>query len=139
MFSKIQLIKEQEFDEKTVIFLKNYTVNSIKNINKAKKGDAKQGSSITNLLRTKKEIQIDPKSFYDLNKFWLIFQDSNKVLPKIKDLALNCLIEILLDANDKELKDYFTQTALENIKKGDTFLNSLIFLRKILNTYPVDS
>lgn len=75
MFSKIQTIKAQDYDEKTVIFLKNYTVNSIKNINKVKKGDSKMGSSMTNFLRGKKDVQIDSKSFYDLTKFWLIFQD----------------------------------------------------------------
>jgi len=29
--------------------------------------------------------------------------------------------------------------AIENIKKGDTFYSSIIFLRKVLNTYPLDS
>ena len=28
---------------------------------------------------------------------------------------------------------------MDNIKKGDSFLNSIIFLRKILNSYPLDS
>jgi hypothetical protein len=56
MFSKISLIKEQDFDEKTVVFLKNYCLNSMKNISKVKKMDNKQGSSIGNYLRGKKEI-----------------------------------------------------------------------------------
>ena len=57
----------------------------------------------------------------------------------MKDLALNSLSEILTECNDKESKEFFILLALENIKKGDTFLNSIIFLRKILNSYPLDS
>ena len=59
--------------------------------------------------------------------------------PKVKDLALNSLIEILQEVNEKEIKDIFALLSLENIKKGDSFLSSIIFLRKILNTYPLDS
>lgn len=58
---------------------------------------------------------------------------------KVRDLALNSLIEILQEANDKEQKDAFINMSLENIKKEESFLNSLIFLRKTLNTFPLDS
>lgn len=58
---------------------------------------------------------------------------------KVKDLALNSLIEILNDFADKELKDHFTALVIENIRKSDTFYSSIIFLRKVLNTYPLDS
>lgn len=58
---------------------------------------------------------------------------------KVKELALNSLIEILQEFNDKEAKDNFTLLAIDNIKKGQTFYSSIIFLRKIINTYPLDS
>lgn len=91
------------------------------------------------LLRNNKKEKIDESKYLDLSKLWLIIQDSNKVPQKVKDLSLNCLIEILNEFNDKDLKDQFTNLAVENIKKGDTFYSSIIFLRKVLNTYPLDS
>ena len=73
LFQKISTIRENEFDEKTVIFLKNYTLNAMKNLRLAKKGDTKSGSTMSNFLRVKKEQKIDESKFYDLTKFWLIF------------------------------------------------------------------
>lgn len=55
MFTKISSIKESEFDEKTVLFLKNYTLNAMKNIKITKKADPKMGNSVTNFLKGKKE------------------------------------------------------------------------------------
>jgi hypothetical protein len=52
---------------------------------------------------------------------------------------LNSLVEILQESGEKELKDQFTILALENIRTENTFFSSIIFLRKILNTYPQDS
>lgn len=49
------------------------------------------------------------------------------------------MIEILSELNEKEIKEGFTQLAIDNIKRGDTFYSSVIFIRKILNTYPLDS
>ena len=95
---------------------------------------------MTNFLsRSKKEVKIDESKYFDLSKFWMIFQDANKIPQKVKDLALNSLIDIISELNEKEVKEQFTFLAIENIRKGDTFLNSIIFLRKLLNTYPLDS
>lgn len=44
-----------------------------------------------------------------------------------------------MEFNDMDQKYFFIQQSLENIKRGDTFYSSLIFLRKILQTYPVDA
>jgi hypothetical protein len=44
---------------------------------------------------TKKESKVDEGMYYDLIKFWQIMQDQNKVGHKVKELALNSLIEIL--------------------------------------------
>jgi len=38
-FNKLQTIKESEYDEKMVLFLRNYTLNTMKNIRNARKGD----------------------------------------------------------------------------------------------------
>ena len=41
-------------------------------------------------------VQIDASKYLDLNKFWQIGQESNTaVSQKTKDLALQCLIDIL--------------------------------------------
>jgi len=37
---KLKSLKENEFDEKLVIFLKNFTLNTMKNINKLRKGSS---------------------------------------------------------------------------------------------------
>jgi hypothetical protein len=54
----------------------------------------------------------------------------------VKDLALTSLIEILSETNEKEQKDLFTMLAIENIRKCETFYSSIVFLKKILTTYP---
>jgi len=56
----------------------------------------------------------------------------------VKDLALNSLVDILKE-QEKEAREIFIQMALENIKKGDTFYSSIIFLKKILHLYPLES
>lgn len=91
---KLQTFKENDFDEKLVIFLKNFTLNSMKNIRAIKKSDAKSGL-MGNILSKKKEVKIDESKYIDLVLFWQIFQDQNKVSQKVKELALNSLIEIL--------------------------------------------
>lgn len=57
----------------------------------------------------------------------------------MKDLALISLIEILSETNEKEQKDLFTLLAIENIRKCNTFYSSIVFLKKILTTYPQDT
>jgi hypothetical protein len=57
----------------------------------------------------------------------------------VKDLALISLIEILSETNEKEQKDLFTLLAIENIRKCNTFYSSIVFLKKILTTYPQDT
>jgi hypothetical protein len=139
LFSRISTIKESEYDEKTITFLKFYTLSALKNIRSSKKVEQKSNSSMSSFLRGKKETKIEDVKFYDPFKFWTIFQDNNKVPSKVKDLALNSLIEIIQEVNEKEIKEQYIYLALDNIKRGDTLLNSIIFLRKILNTYPLDS
>ena len=92
-----------------------------------------------NLISKQKEVKIDDSKYIDLTLFWQIFQDQNKVAQKVKDLALISLIEILSETNDKEQKDLFTLLAIENIRKCNTFYSSIVFLKKILTTYPQDT
>jgi len=62
MFSKISSIRESEFDEKTVIFLKNYILNTMKNFKYTKRNDPKSGMTMTNLFRgSKKDSKVDDK------------------------------------------------------------------------------
>lgn len=72
-------VKESEYDEKSVIFLKNYTLNVLRNLRNYKKNENKQGSYINNFLNKKRDMKIDEAKFYDLTKLWMIFQDQNKV------------------------------------------------------------
>lgn len=92
---KISNIKESDFDEKTVTFLKNFTLNAKKNF-RQQKIEGKSAYSLSNLVGGgKKKDPKEERQFYDLKKLWLIFQEQNKVSIKVKDLALNSLIEIL--------------------------------------------
>lgn len=49
------------------------------------------------------------------------------------------MIEILQELNEKDYKDIFTGFAIDNLKKSATFYSSIVFLRKVINTYPLDS
>ena len=66
-------------------------------------------------MRSKKDAKIDDTKYFDLSKFWLIFQDSNKVSQKVKDLSLNSLVDILKE-QEREARDSFISMALDNIK-----------------------
>ena len=68
---KLRTFKENDFDEKLVIFLKNFTLNSMKNIRAIKKGDGKSGL-MGNILSKKKEVKIDESKYIDLALFWQI-------------------------------------------------------------------
>ncbi len=71
---KISSIKETEFDEKLVNFLKNYTMKTMKNLRLQRRGDSRQGvvSSVFG-RNNKSQVKIDDSKFYDLQKFWNIF------------------------------------------------------------------
>lgn len=135
--TKLRSIKDNEIDEKMVLFLKNYTLNTMKNIRRLRQGESR--GIMNTIMNKKKDVKIDEQKYIDLLQLWRIFQDSNKVSQKVKDLALNSLIELLQDSSDKEIKDQYIFLALENMKTGNTFYSSLIFLRKILNTFPLES
>mmetsp|Transcript_8862 Transcript_8862/g.8233 ORF Transcript_8862/g.8233 Transcript_8862/m.8233 type:complete len:493 (+) Transcript_8862:1431-2909(+) len=140
LYQRISTIKESQYDEKTVNFLKSYTLSSMRSLRNTKKNEnQKMGNSVTGFFKNKKEVKIDESKYYDISKFWVTFQDSNKVAQKVKDLALNSLIEIIQEINEKEVKEHYLSLALDNIKKGDTFLNSIVFFRKLLGTFALDS
>jgi hypothetical protein len=67
----------------------------MKNIKNIKLSQTKNSGIVNNIMGKKKEAKIDDSKYIDLTLFWQIFQDSNKVTQKIKDLSLNSLIEIL--------------------------------------------
>ena len=90
-------------------------------------------------MNTKKEVKIDETKYIDLKLFWQIFLDQNKVSQKVKDQALNLLIEIVQQLNEKEYKDTLSGSAIENLKKRNTFFSSIVFLRKVINTCQLDS
>ena len=66
LFTKIQSIKENEFDEKLVNFLKNYTLKTMNNLKNLKKGESRQGVVAGFLRNNKKDVKIDETKFYDL-------------------------------------------------------------------------
>ena len=68
--SKFKSIKEADFDEKLVVFLKNYTLNTMKNITKLR---ASVKTSIVNKFIKGKEVKIDESKYIDLSLFWQIF------------------------------------------------------------------
>lgn len=66
--SKLRSLKENEFDEKLVSFLKNYTLNTMKNIKRLR---LESGKGIVSSLMTKKrEVKIDDSKYIDLILFW---------------------------------------------------------------------
>lgn len=140
--AKIRGLKLEEFDEKMVNFLKGYTLNAMRNIRRLRQAGESKGvmGAVSTMMGKRKEVKIDESRYVDLILFWQIMQDSNKVVAqKVKDLALNSLIDVLQEQNDKEIKDQFIFLALDNIKSHQTFYSSLLFLRKVLNTYPLDA
>ena len=66
---KLKVIPENDFDEKLVNFLKQFTLNAMKNI-KNVKAAASKGSGITSIMAKKKEIKIDETKYFDLTSFW---------------------------------------------------------------------
>jgi hypothetical protein len=138
--AKLKAMKESDFDEKFVTFLKNYTLNTMKNIEKIRSASTKQ-SIVGKIISSKPKegIKLDEAKYIDLGIFWKIFQDQNKVSQKVKDLSLNCLVELLSQFNDADLKVFFINKALENLQKGETFYSSLVFLGKVLNTFMLES
>jgi len=45
----------------------------------------------------------------------------------------------LNEFNDKEYKDTYIVMSIDNLKNSTTFYSSIVFLRKLINTYPLDS
>jgi len=70
---KLRSIKESDFDEKLVNFLKQFTLNAMKNIKNFKHQFAKSGGIVSNLMNKKKDIKIDESKYFDLSLFWKIF------------------------------------------------------------------
>jgi len=94
---------------------------------------------LNHLLPKGKDQPVESFKFQDFFMFWQIFASENKVPTKVKEIALQSLVDILADLNDPKYKESFVTLSLENIEKGQNFLYSLIFLRKVLITYPPEN
>jgi hypothetical protein len=83
---KIQGIRETDYDEKTVGFLKQQTLNAFKNVAKRKAAELQSSKSGGYWAAARGggkqaqfESQIDESKYIDLLKFWVLFQDENRV------------------------------------------------------------
>jgi predicted class III extradiol MEMO1 family dioxygenase len=70
---KLKVIKESDFDEKLVNFLKQFTLNAMKNIRNFKLASSKGQGIVSNIMNKKKEVKIDETKYIDLTLFWQIF------------------------------------------------------------------
>lgn len=70
---KLKVIKESDFDEKLVNFLKQFTLNAMKNIRNFKLASSKRQGIVSNIMNKKKEVKIDETKYIDLTLFWQIF------------------------------------------------------------------
>jgi len=70
---KLKVIKESDFDEKLVNFLKQFTLNAMKNIRNFKLASSKSQGIVSNIMNKKKEVKIDETKYIDLTLFWQIF------------------------------------------------------------------
>jgi len=143
-YLKIQGIRDADFDEKTVAFLKTQTQNTLKNLERRKVAEMqqqKQSMGYMQQIRGKAPVfdsQIDESKYVDLLKFWVIFQDDNKVSKGVKDLALASLVEILKEkqeANDS--KQLLLELALTNLQKKESVKSTIIFMKELFSTYPL--
>ena len=71
---KLRTLKDSDFDEKLVTFLKQFTINTLKNI-RAKQYQLNKSaqSGLKNMISKQKEIKIDDSKYIDLTLFWQIF------------------------------------------------------------------
>jgi hypothetical protein len=102
IFDRIKTLKDSDYDEKLVDFLKNYTINALKNglvkeVVKKQMGNSVKGNSyFSGLMGGAKKAEVDVRTkYYDLGLFWHLFNKSEVVSIKIKDAASSALIEIL--------------------------------------------
>lgn len=68
---KLRTLRDSDFDEKLVIFLKQFTINTLKNI-RAKQYQLNKSaqSGLKNMISKQKEIKIDDSKYIDLTLFW---------------------------------------------------------------------
>ena len=107
-FTHIRALDIAAFDEKTVSFLKDYTMAAVGNLRQARKRqDAQQKRSTGGISgifgggkgqSSKKSTDpvYDDQRFYEPQIFWDIAQDANRHCnARTKELALSSLIEVL--------------------------------------------
>jgi len=87
---------------------------------------------------------IDASKYFDLNIFWKIAQEEGKVNQKTKDLAINCLVDILNRQNQQIFENYLSKAdffnfALQNLERDQSVYMSLQFIQQLLLTYQLES
>lgn len=78
IFMKVSSIPDTEFDEKTVLFLKQQTLNAISNLRRRAEIDLqnqKSQMSYMNQMRGKQphQVAVDESKYIDILKFWVLF------------------------------------------------------------------
>ena len=126
-----------------IIFLRKYTEGAFKCLNHKRSETERDNQKVG---RRPTSFNIDASEFLSLQKFWEIGQETNKINPKTRDLALNCLIEILQNNVQIEKpflnqpnKHTFIQLALNNMDESRSVYTSVEFLRKLLLTFKPDN
>jgi tRNA(Phe) wybutosine-synthesizing methylase Tyw3 len=92
----------------------------------------------------KTAVQINAAQYVDISVLWRVGQETTKtVTQKTKDLALSCLVDILnkTHANLKNLhtKMDFFQKSIENLQNEKSVHTTLLFIKRLLLTFPLDS
>jgi hypothetical protein len=96
----IRELKNNDLEEMHITFLRKYTEGAFKCLS-IKRAEVEREN-----IRTGKKpasMNLDASEFLSLQKFWEIGQETNRINPKTRELALNCLIELLQNnvQNDK--------------------------------------
>lgn len=137
----IRELRNDEIEEMHVTFLRKYSEGALRCL--TTKRNELERESMKNQRRTSPNIEFE---FLSLHKFWEIGQETNKIHPKTRDLALKSLIEILQN-NSNQLRPFnnqpnkltFIQLALTNLNESSSIYTTLEFLRKILLTFKPDN
>jgi hypothetical protein len=134
----IQKIPISQIDEKTVLFIKDFTLNTLMNLRQnpvrvstssssgarrqegtgRKRGAMVVESSPAEVAQSPTPTSDPDEGYFDLDVLWNIARDSNKVTPnKTKELALSSLIEVISAGSQwrANIREPFINKALSNI------------------------
>lgn len=156
LYEKIKTVSYQQYDEKFLAFLKDFTLKALENFYEYKNNEMSlredQAYDYDELCQNREEEVVKnfsqqlespnkglggDEKLYGLPIFWDLIQDkATFVTPEMLDLAISSIAEILKQQFARHVRMTYLVRAVDNLIKGESVVTSITIAQSIISDFP---